>query len=67
MPSQVISIAFRIWLIRNVDLVKATFECKFRVFLDTRQHPERLMLHRLLAIPCPGSGNLLRNGWTKAQ
>ena len=38
MPSQVISIAFRIWLIRNVDLVKATFECKFRVFLETRQH-----------------------------
>ena len=32
--TQVISIAFRIWLIRNVDLVKATFECKFRVFLE---------------------------------
>lgn len=31
---KVISIAFRIWLIRNVDLVKATFECKFRVFLE---------------------------------
>ena len=67
MPSQVISIAFRIWLIRNVDLVKATFECKFRVFLDTRQQPERFMLHRLLGISCPGSGNLLRNGWTKTQ
>ncbi|CAE7560393.1 CLASP [Symbiodinium natans] len=32
--TQVISIAFRIWLIRNVDLVKATFDCKFRVFLE---------------------------------
>jgi hypothetical protein len=33
-PPQVISAAFRIWLIRNVDLVTATFECKFRVFLE---------------------------------
>jgi len=30
----VVSAAFRIWLIRNVDLVTATFECKFRVFLE---------------------------------
>jgi len=33
-PPQVVSIAFRIWLVRNVDLVNATFECKFRVFLE---------------------------------
>jgi len=32
--TQVISIAFRIWLVRNVDLVTGTFECKFRVFLE---------------------------------
>jgi len=32
--TQVVSIAFRIWLVRNVDLVRATFECKFRVFLE---------------------------------
>jgi len=31
---QVVSVAFRIWLVRNVDLVTATFECKFRVFLE---------------------------------
>ncbi|CAE8681971.1 unnamed protein product, partial [Polarella glacialis] len=32
--TQVVSVAFRIWLVRNVDLVKATFECKFRIFLE---------------------------------
>eukprot|EP00931_Biecheleriopsis_adriatica_P049570 TRINITY_DN28684_c0_g1_i1.p1 TRINITY_DN28684_c0_g1~~TRINITY_DN28684_c0_g1_i1.p1 ORF type:complete len:2474 (-),score=444.16 TRINITY_DN28684_c0_g1_i1:69-7490(-) len=30
----VVSIATRIWLVRNVDLVTATFECKFRIFLE---------------------------------
>jgi len=32
--TQLVSIAMRIWLVRNVDLVNATFECKFRLFLE---------------------------------
>ena len=40
---QVISVAFRNWLIRNVDLVKATFECKFRVFPVTLMKNEHLL------------------------
>ncbi|CAK0900103.1 unnamed protein product [Prorocentrum cordatum] len=34
LETQVVSIAFRIWLVRNVDLVSGTFECKFRVLLE---------------------------------
>ncbi|CAE7281614.1 HERC2 [Symbiodinium sp. KB8] len=65
---EVISVAFRNWLIRNVDLVKATFECKFRVFpewLDEnavglekgKKAKERLTELKVpsLAIACPGN------------
>eukprot|EP00747_Dinoflagellata_sp_TGD_P057227 gnl/TRDRNA2_/TRDRNA2_150537_c4_seq1.p1 gnl/TRDRNA2_/TRDRNA2_150537_c4~~gnl/TRDRNA2_/TRDRNA2_150537_c4_seq1.p1 ORF type:complete len:765 (-),score=99.96 gnl/TRDRNA2_/TRDRNA2_150537_c4_seq1:55-2349(-) len=31
---QLVSIAFRIWLIRNIDPMSGTFDCKFRVFLE---------------------------------
>eukprot|EP00927_Polykrikos_kofoidii_P037630 TRINITY_DN3182_c0_g1_i1.p1 TRINITY_DN3182_c0_g1~~TRINITY_DN3182_c0_g1_i1.p1 ORF type:complete len:1974 (+),score=294.55 TRINITY_DN3182_c0_g1_i1:155-5923(+) len=32
--TQLVSIAFRVWIVRNVDLVTGTFDCKFRLFLE---------------------------------
>jgi len=49
-----VSVAFRIWLIRNIDPIAGTFECKFRVFLEWLDEDARgLVKGKKCNIPVP--------------